>query len=172
MQLPQPRTSEIVHVRRELEPVGVVVQRLEVLVVAADEVQRPLHPPLPVRVLRELGRHGALGRLAPVVVRATERLHVPHRQHQIHGTTARRFQGIHPRLHAVEATMDVSHADHELGIWRHRPTFKLPRADPHVEREFPFVCRNSEKRKKRWGRPHWDVPGSFGLSPEPQQPSG
>jgi len=44
--------------------------------------------------------------------------------------------------------MDVSYSNDKQGFWRHRPPFKLPRANLYVEGEFPCLSRNSEKRKK------------------------
>ena len=43
--------------------------------------------------------------------------------------------------------MDVSHANDELGLWRHGPPFNLPRTNSRVEYEFPNLSRNSETRK-------------------------
>jgi hypothetical protein len=43
--------------------------------------------------------------------------------------------------------MDVSYSNDKQGFWRHRPSLKLPRANLYVEREFRWMCRNSEKRK-------------------------
>src|SRR6185295_12535971 len=106
------------------------VERLEVLVVAADEPQLPAQGGAAGGVVGELGGHGALGGLAPVVLSVDEGFHVSHREHQVRLVAQASLQRGEPLLDAVEAPVDVAHADDEpRAAPRHGPAF-TPGVDP------------------------------------------
>ncbi len=163
--LPDP--AEVVDAGRDLAALGQPVEALEVLVVPADEVEGARHSRLAAGEVGELGGHGALGGLAPVVVRAGEGLHVAHGQDRVDGPAQGVLERVQPGPHPVEAPVDVTHPHDERGVAQARAlgsagVNKLGRACPSQTSSpsaAPPSTTSSPSRSTSPRRRWWSSPG-------------
>ena len=89
------------------------VQRVEVFVVAGDEIEWSMQRAPTHRVLGELRGHRAASSFAAVIIRCQERFDVADSETEVGRSPACRLEFRNPFLYAVKAAVNVANRDYE-----------------------------------------------------------